>query len=214
MPRRRIHLRSPPQHTQHRHPGSVQRLPQQRLMPIGRNLVEDHPPDPNLRIPGSKPMHQRGNRPRLRRSVDNKNNRRPQQLRHMRRGRQLPFPRSPVEHPHHTLDDSEVTPASPMREQRPDQLRPAQIRVEVPPHPPGRERVIPGIDVVRPDLVRRHGKPPRGERGHQPRSNSGLATTGRRRGNNQPRNGGGQGSHDSVTTRYPADPSDRRPWGA
>ena len=36
----------------------------------------------------------------------------------------------------HTLDDGDVTPASPMQKQRPHQLGPAQIRVEVPPHPP------------------------------------------------------------------------------
>lgn len=189
MPRRRIHLRNPPQNPQHRNPTPLQSLPQQLLMPIRSNLVEDHPPDPHPGVPRSKPMHKSSNRPRLRRGIDHQHHRRPQKLRDLSGGPQLPFPTSPVEQPHDPFDNGDVTPKGPMREQRPDQLRPTEISVKIPPHPPGGERVIPGIDVIRPHFVRGHGKPPRGERGHQPRGNGGLATPGRGSGNDHPRNG-------------------------
>ncbi|CAM5683663.1 hypothetical protein SALBM217S_02267 [Streptomyces griseoloalbus] len=95
MPRRRLHLSGPPQNPHHRHPDGVQRLPQQPLVPVRGHLVQDHAPDPHLRVPAHEPVHQRRHRPSLRRRVDHQHHRRPQQLRDLRGRRQLPLPRRP-----------------------------------------------------------------------------------------------------------------------
>ena len=207
MPGRRVHLRSPPQGAEHRHPRRVERLPQHPLVPFGGHLVEDHPGDPHLRVPGGETVHQRGHGPGLRGRVHDQHHGRPQQLRHMSGGGQLTLPRGPVEQPHHTFDDGEITAARPVGEQRRDQLRPAHVGVEVPPHPPGGERVIPGIDVVGPDLVRGHGKPRAAKAAISPVAtvvlplpDEGAATTSR--------------GTEELTTRCLSGPSGRRPSDA
>src|SRR5207237_974581 len=88
---------------------------------------------------------------------------------------------------HHALDDGEVGPGRTVREERPDQLRPDEYRVEVAPGPAAGQRVVPGVDVVRPDLEPGHPYPLGGEGGEQSGGDGGLAVPGCRRGDDDPR---------------------------
>ena len=73
-------------------------------------------------------------------------------------------------------------PAAPWREQRRDQVLAAQHRVQVAARPPGRQRVVAGVDVVGPDLVPGHRQAAGAQRRHQPGGHGGLAVPGRGRG--------------------------------
>ncbi len=212
MPRGRTGLPGTPQRAQHRHPRRVHRLAQQRLMTLRADLVEDHPGQPHLRIPGREAVHQRGHRPGLRGGVHHQHHRRPQQLRHLRRRRQFAPTGRAVEQPHHALHDRQVRARRAVQEQRGDPLRAAQIRVQIAAGAAGGQGVVARVDVVRPDLVRRDRQTGLGEGRHQAGGDGRLARAGGGRGDDETGDRGP--GHAQLTIRYPAGPSGRRPWGA
>ena len=120
-------------------------------------------------------MHDRRRRARHRRRVDHEHDRRPQQLGHVRGGGELAPPRRAVEQPHHALDHRDVGAGAAVARQGRDQLRPGEERVEVPPRPPGGQRVVARVDVVGPDLEALHAQPARAQRPDQPARDRRLA---------------------------------------
>ena len=76
--------------------------------------------------------------------------------------RQVPPSPRAVEKPHHAFDHRDVgrrRGSSPVGEHRHDLLFADQPRVEVAARPPGRQRVVAGVDEVRPHLVRETVRP-------------------------------------------------------
>ncbi len=95
-------------------------------------------------------MHQRGHGPGLRRRVDDPHPAPRSNFATCAVDASSPSPAAPSYSPITPSTDREIASARPVREQGRDQLRAAQIRVEIPPHAPGGERVVPGVDVVGP----------------------------------------------------------------
>ena len=137
--------------------------PQDLLVPVGADPVEDDPAQPHPRVVAAEPV-------RRARPPSGPARRRPR-----RAAPGAPSSRAtcavepverraaPVEQAHDALDHRDVRAGGAVQEQRHDQLLADQHRVEVAPGPAGGQRVVAGVDVVRADLVRRtpHGPRPR-----------------------------------------------------
>ena len=96
---------------------------------------------------------------------------------------------APVEEPHDPLDDGDVgrpVGPGPVQQQRLDERLVGEEGVEVAARPPGRERVVPGVDEVGADLEPAHGEALPAQRGHQPRRDGRLAVAGCRGGHDDP----------------------------
>ena len=148
------------QGAEHRHPHVLQRLPQQRLVPVGAHLVEDHarrsaPAGPRTRSRAPAPPPTATARRRPRRAPP---------------GRAAAWPPGRWRRARPGRSPRRTAPSRPRR--RPGRSRARRARTAGPissgPHMyasrlrPGRpvgQRVVAGVDVVGPDLVRRHGEP-------------------------------------------------------
>ena len=140
--------------------------------------------DPRRGVERPEPVQQRRHAARLPPAVDHQHDRRSQQPGDVR-GRAVPVGQPPVEQAHHALDDGHLRARRPVPEQRGDPVLADQHRIEVPARPPGREGVVARVDVVGPDLERRHRRPAAAQRGHQPGRDRRLPAARRRGGNDQ-----------------------------
>ncbi len=176
----------PPQRAQHRDPEAGQRGPQDLLVPGRPDPVQHHPGQSHPRVVGGEPADQRGDGPSLRGRVDDQQHRRAKQPGHVR-GRSLGRGAAPVEQAHHSLHHRDVGAGRAVPQQRRDQILAAQHRVQVAARPPGRDRVVPGIDVVGAHLVPGAGQAARPQRRHQAGGHGGLAVPRRGRGDHEAR---------------------------
>src|SRR4051812_20092026 len=85
----------------------VERLAQDRLVPVGADPVEHHATDPYAGAEGTEPVYQRGDRAALCRGVDDEQYRRVEQGGDVG-GRTGVGRAPPVVQAHHALDDGEV----------------------------------------------------------------------------------------------------------
>jgi hypothetical protein len=190
-----VQLLQPADGAEHRHPRRLQRLAEDRLVPVAADPVEDDAAEPDAGVEGGEPVHQRGHRPRLRGTVHHEQDRRPQQPGDVRGGGEARLDRrvrGPVEQPHDALDDGDVGRPRVQRaaqEQRGDPLLADHPGVEVAARAPGGEAVVAGVDVVGADLVRRDGEPAGGERRDQSRGHRRLAGVAAGRRHDQARHG-------------------------
>ena len=166
VPRRHGQLRPPRQRAEHREPDLVAGGAQYGRVPLAADPVEHHPGDPRRGVERHEPVQQGCDAARLSPAVDHQHHRRPQQPGDVR-GRAVPVGQPPVEQAHHALDDSHLRPRRPVSEQRGDPVLADQYRIQVPARPPGGEGVIARVDVVGPDLERRHRGPAAAQRGHE-----------------------------------------------
>ena len=171
-------LVAPAQHAEDRDAGGAGRLAQQLLVTRRAGLVEDHAADARPGVPGREAVQQGGGRRADAVGVDDEDDRRVQQPRHVRRRREVPpvagsTAGDAVEQAHHALDDRDVggfRRARPPGEHRRDLVLADQPRVEVAAGPARGERVVARVDVVRADLVRRDRQAPRAQRARAGRS--------------------------------------------
>ncbi len=214
-----------PQRADHRHAERLDRLAQQLDVVVGADLVDDDARDLDVGIERAVAVDDRRRAARHRGGVDHEQDRGVQQLRDVRRRGQLAAARRAVEQPHDALDHRDVRARGAVQEQRRDELRPGQERVEVAARAPGRQRVVAGVDVVRPDLEALHDLPARAQRRDEPAGDGGLA-----RARARPRDDDARDRHRehrpsgstpatneqwrAVTTRCPAVRGCRRPSGA
>ena len=164
-----------------------QRLAQQRGVGLAADAVEDHARDVHVGVERAIAVDDRRDRARHRGRVDDQHDRCMEQLRHVGGRGQLAPPGCAVIEPHHTLDDGDVRAVRAVVEQRRDELRAGQERVEVATRAAGRERVVAGVDEVRADLERRRLVAALGERGDQPAGDGRLARAGARARDDDPR---------------------------
>ena len=181
--------------------GGGQAAAEQLLVPAGGHPVEDDPGHRGARIEPGEAGRDRPGRPAHRRGVDDQHDRRAEQAGDVRGRAEARIPGAfpgarvrSVEQAHHALDDGDVRATGTVREQRDDPVRAAQERVQVPGRPPGGQRVVAGVDVVRADLVAGDREPGGAQRGHQPAGDGRLAAA-RGRGRDHEAGGTGGGYH-------------------
>jgi hypothetical protein len=172
------------QRAQHRQPDLVRGGAQHGLVPVAADLVQHHAGDPHVRVERAEPVQQRGQAAGLPAAVHHQQHRGPQQRRDLRGGPGA-VGQPPVEQPHHALDHGQLGAGRAVPGQRADPVGADQHRVQVPPGPPGGQRVVAGVDVVRADLERGHGRAPAAQRRHQAGGHGRLPAARRRCGDDQ-----------------------------
>lgn len=119
--------------------------------------IENDPGDPDPRLGGMRHETVQQGRQALAIPfrIHHQHHRCPEQSCDLRRG-SLRIADAPVEKSHDPFDHGDVGIPAAVPKQRTDQVATHQHAVEVAPRPPGSQRVVPGIDIVRPHLERRH----------------------------------------------------------
>ena len=164
--------------------GRQQGVPDLVLVPLAGHPVQDHAGDPHPGVVAGEAQHRGGHAATGAGHVHDEHDRRVDQPGDVcGRGHALGADR-PVVQAHHTLDDRDVGGAGSERavqEQRRHPVLALQHRIEVARRSAGGQRVVAGIDVVRPDLVPRDLEPATAQCRHQAGRDRGLPVPGARR---------------------------------
>ncbi len=179
-----VECRQIPQHRQIRARG---RLRQHRAMPLAADLVEDHAGNADIGMMPLQPLQQRRRRRADAFRAQHQHDWQLRQRRDLRRRArcEISVAGGAVEQAHHAFDDQQLRIMRGLPHQMRQRRRPHRPAIEIEARPPGRARMELRIDIVRPHLARRHRDAAPLQQREQRQRDRGLATAGRRGGDDE-----------------------------
>ncbi len=164
---RGVHRGVTAQDTEDGHVQGLYGLAEHPLVERRAHAVQDHTPDPQVRVEGRVAVHDGRGRAGHRRGVYNEQDRSFEKLRDMGGRGVLPGAALAVEETHDALHDGDVGAACAVGEERGYKLGTGEEGIEVATRATGSEGVVGGVYKVRSDLERGDAETFAGKRGHE-----------------------------------------------